>query len=158
MFRICSNSRKRRQSGSALIEVSMFMPMLMIMCLGTADFARVFYAGIGMASVARAGAQYGSLSPGHATNATGIQTAALADAANQGYANGAVTINSSVFCTCTGANQTAQVTCSGNTACGGVTPSGYVSVTANYSFNTLVNWRLIPRTTNISRRAVLRVQ
>jgi Flp pilus assembly protein TadG len=140
-----------------IIEFALLFPMMMLMMLGTADFARVFYAGIAVANAARAGVQYGALDPGNAGNFTAMQQAALNDAANQGLTG--ITAVASNYCGCTGSSST--VTCgSGLCAVGGgtTTPNGYVRVVVNYTYNTLVNYPGIPHTISLSRTATMRVQ
>ena len=47
------------EAGAAIIELAVSLLMLVLLLLGTVDFARVFYADIELTNAARAGAQYG---------------------------------------------------------------------------------------------------
>jgi hypothetical protein len=113
------------------------------------DFARVVYAGIEVAGAARAGVQYGALTPGHSGDTAGMTTAAKADATDLGSS---VTASASNFCSCSGSTTDCTSTCSG------AAPNGYVSVTANYTFNTLIPYPGLPQTVTLSRTAKMRVQ
>jgi len=137
------------RSGTSFIETAILIPALLMLSCGIMDFARVVYAGVEIASAARAGVQYGALTPGNSGNTSGMVQAALTDAADLGPS---VTATASNFCTCTGAT----VPCS--SPCGATEPAGYVSVTANYTFHTALTYPGLPQTVLLSRTAKMRVQ
>jgi hypothetical protein len=114
------------------------------------DFARIVYAGTELAGAARAGVQFGALTPGNSGNTSGMALAAKTDAADLGSS---VTATASNFCTCSGSTVACSSTCTG-----GATPDGYVSVTANYTFNTVLAYPGLPQTVALSRTAKMRVQ
>jgi Flp pilus assembly protein TadG len=138
--------------GTSLIETAILVPLVLLLCCGTMDFARVVYAGISIANAARAGVQLGALTPGNSGKINGMVQAAINDAAGLGTSN--VTASARNFCLCP--NGTSEVACS--SFCTGETPDGYVSVTANYTFNTVVRYPMIPQTVVLSRTATMRVQ
>src|ERR1700736_118028 len=74
--------RRPRESGNSLIELALTVTFLMLVVLGTVDFARLFYAAIEVNDAARAGAQYGSQSVVTAADSTGMVNAAKANATN----------------------------------------------------------------------------
>jgi len=123
----------------------------MLLFCATTDFARVVYAGISVANAARAGVQYGALTPGNSGDTAGMKQAALADAADLSN----VTATAGNFCSCDGG--VSEVDCSGTT-CSGSAPSGYVSVTANYTFDTLIPWPGVPQQIILARTAKMRAQ
>ena len=137
------------RTGSSFIETAILVPAMLMLCCATMDFARVVYAGIEIASAARAGVQYGALTPGNSGDTSGMVQAAKTDAADLGST---VTASASNFCTCSGATVPCTSTCSG------VAPEGYVSVTANYTFNTALPYPGLPQTVSLSRTAKMRVQ
>lgn len=137
------------QSGTSFIETAILIPSLLMLCCGTMDFARLFYAGTEIANAARAGVQFGALTPGNSGNTTGMTQAAIADAADLGSN---VTASASNFCLCNGSSTDCT------TPCGGVAPAGYVMVTANYTFNTTLPYPGLPQTVSLSRTAKMRVQ
>ena len=143
-----------RRKGSALVEAAITFPVLLLLCCGTMDFARVVYSGIAVANAARAGVQYGTFSPGNAGKASGMQDAALADAANQGLTG--ITASARSFCLCSGSSS--EVSCSLATACGAATPNGYSEVTVSYTFNTMISYPGIPSSVVLSRTARMRIQ
>lgn len=146
-------SKSRLRRGSVLVEFAVMFPLMVLMALGTADFARVFYAGIAVANAARAGVQYGSVSAGNAGNFPGMQQAALNDAANQGLTG--VTATATNYCGCNGS--ATAVSCNTGT-CAGAAPNGYVVVTVSYTYNTFVNYPGIPSSVAFVRSATMRAQ
>lgn len=138
--------------GSALVELAIITPLMMLMLCGAMDFSRIVFAGIAVANAARAGVQYGALTPGHSGDIPGMIQAATDDAAGQGLTGFTATARN--FCGCSGS--TAEIACSAT--CGGATPNGYVEVTANYTFSTVVNMPGIPSSTVLSSTARMRAQ
>src|SRR5437870_10570670 len=53
-------ARWTSQRGSAIVELTLLVPLFLLMLLGTADFARVFYTALSVSQAARAGVQYGA--------------------------------------------------------------------------------------------------
>src|SRR4026208_2487370 len=49
----------RSNQGSALVELAVALPLLLLLVVGVADYARVYYTGITVANAARIGAHYG---------------------------------------------------------------------------------------------------
>jgi Flp pilus assembly protein TadG len=137
------------RTGSSFIETAILIPVMLLLCCGTMDFARVVYAGIEIANAARAGVQYGALTPGHSGDTAGMVQAATTDAADLGST---VTASASNFCTCSGST----VGCT--SLCSGAAPDGYVSVTANYTFTPVIPYPGLPQTVALSRTAKMRVQ
>ena len=140
--------------GSSFIETAILIPVMLLMCCGTMDFARAVYAGISMASAARAGVQFGALTPGNSGKTTDMAQAAKNDAADLGLDN--VTATTRNFCSCNDGG--GEVACSGTVTCNGATPYGYVSVTANYTFRPVVPWPGIPQSLVLAGTAKMRVQ
>jgi len=73
-------ANKTRKSGSAMTEVALVLPPLLLLMMGVADFGRVFYASIEVANAANAGALAGSYKVPNASNTTLISNAAKNDA------------------------------------------------------------------------------
>ena len=63
-------------AGSALVELAVSLPLLVLVMVGTIDFARVFYTGMELTNAARAGAQYGAYNPAQSGDIAGMQTTA----------------------------------------------------------------------------------
>ncbi len=68
------------QSGQALVELALSMPLLVLLLLGAAELARVAYAAIEVSNAAKAGVQYGGQNATTASDTGGIQNAATNDA------------------------------------------------------------------------------
>src|SRR5215469_16251648 len=86
-FRHRSKARLSRlgESGQAIVESALVMPLLATILLGSAELARVAYTAIQVSNAAKAGVQYGTSGSGAGCNVsdtTGIQNAAISDAAN----------------------------------------------------------------------------
>ena len=143
---------RSRRKGTSLVEMTILVPVMLLMCCGTMDFARIVYAGITIANSARAGVQFGAVTPGNSGNTAGMVQATLNDAADLGISN--VTAQARNFCSCT--SGASEVPCS--STCSGATPSGYVSVTASCTFRPLVPYPGIPQSVVVARVAKMRVQ
>src|SRR5580765_3661399 len=64
------------ESGSALVEVALCLPLLVVTMVGVADFARVFYTSIELNNAARAGAQFGAYTLARSGDTGGMQSTA----------------------------------------------------------------------------------
>ncbi len=140
-------------AGSALVELAVVLPLLVLVMAGAIDFARVFYTGMELTNAARAGAQYGAYNPAQSGNIAGMKTAATGSVNITG-----VTATASRICQCaTSAGTFSAATCT--TTC----PSGRhlvvtVTVTASRSFTTLMgSFPGIPHSVDLVRSATLRV-
>ena len=143
---------RKPNAGSAVVELAMVLSLLVLMALGTTDFARVFYAGITVRSAARAGVAYGSQDSATATNYTAMRNAATADAADVT----GLTATATHYCQCTDGT---TVNCtSGTCSPGAVAPQMYVSVTAAKTFTTIINYPQVPHTVAMNHTAIMRVQ
>ena len=141
----------RARTGHAILELAILVPALMLFLFGAADFGRIFYASMEVANAAAAGAIYGAQTVGTAKNLSRIQQAARNEA--QDLKASSLSVTASQFCQCSDGS---SVPCSGSCASGRV--ELYVSVTATYPFQTLVNYPGIPSQTTISKTSVMRVQ
>jgi len=144
--------RRRRQSGSALVELAIALPMMILIVGGTIDFARVFYTAHQLTNAARAGAQYGAASLGNSNNASKIQATASAAAPNIGT----ITVPApTLLCRCASpAGAFSAAACTAN--CGANHLVVTVTVSANKTFTMITPLPgLSPLT--INRTATLRV-
>ena len=143
--------RLRSNTGAAMAEMAVVMPLLVLMAIGVGDFGRVLYTAITLSHAARAGAAYGSQGPGHAGDTAGIRQAAEDEA--QEIAP--ITVTSQRVCECTGG---ATVSCT-TISCGSYgAPRAFVEVTTTRPFATLVTYPGIPSTVPLSRTAKVRLQ
>ena len=62
------------EAGNSLVETGFFLPLLLLLLMGVADFGRAYYLAIEVAGAAHAGAVYGAQ---NITDTTGMQNAAI---------------------------------------------------------------------------------
>lgn len=67
---------QREQAGQSVVELALLLPVLLLITLGCADFARIFSAEVSIANAAREGARYGAHAP---YDTAGITQHALAE-------------------------------------------------------------------------------
>jgi len=142
-----SRSRNRTQRGNALLELALFSTALFLLLFGVADFARIFHSSEIVAGAARAGAQFGLLSAADSADLAGMKQAAL----NNGPAGMQATAERYCQCPSTGK----RVSCTAS--CEGSAPNGYVHVTTELPFDTLIRWPGIPGSQTLKGAAILRV-
>lgn len=148
--------RRRHPRGQSAVELALVLPLLILLLIAVCDFARVFYASIGVADAARAGVQYGAQNRTTAVDYAGIKQAALNDAS--GVSGVAVTVrgdpsspgSGTPLCTCGGT----VVACS-PAQC--ANPENFVQVTVTASFHTLLTYPGIPQPAPLSSTAVMEV-
>jgi Flp pilus assembly protein TadG len=121
-------------AGAALVEFTLFAPLLIVMSVYTMDFGLSLYNQIAMQNAAQAGAQWAIAN--HVYNSSDIATAAK----NATLSASGVTVSSNEFCGCpstTGVTQLSTGVCPGGTTCSGLTGTPlagtYVTVSATVS-------------------------
>lgn len=155
-MRILGNTSRRRAGGNALIEFTLLLPVLILLALGVADFARVFYYGMVTQNAASAGAEYGIRN--NYTNVTGMQNAAVQDANLSDFGTANVT-ETSCFLRCPGSETEMACTATNLASCGTTEQAYvYVRVRTQYDFNTLLNYPGIPASTTLHGLAIMRVR
>jgi len=161
----------KQRRGLALTEFALTIPLAFVLFIGILDFGRVFYTAMTVSHAARAGVQYGaqnSLTSGDFAGMRDVVTNAAADV------NRNITPTACRFCQCADGSGsctscsgdsvlgTATDHCSDASGCLGSCPSSaprvYVQVTAEKVFTTLFPYPGIPRTTDIKRQVIMRVQ
>lgn len=139
--------KRKWMRGQSAVEMALALPVLLLILLAIADFGRIFYQAVEIASAARAGVQYGAQTYVTAIDYTGMQQAATNDAS----AVSGMTAAASDFCMCNGS----VVACS-PPAC--AEPQLFVQVTTSSTFHTLLNYPGIPSSVPLSSTAVMEVQ
>lgn len=138
--------RRRHARGQSVVELALVLPLIALLLVAVCDFARLFYASIGVADAARAGVQYGAQNRATAVDYTGMQQAALND--GSGISNLSATASS--FCQCSGTT----VSCSSP---GCAKPDNFVQVTVSATFDTILTYPGIPQPATLSSTAVIEV-
>lgn len=87
------------QSGHALVELAMTLPIMVALLIGAAELGMVSYTAIEVANAAKAAVQYGAQNSTTAADTTGMKTAAINDAGNLplSSSNVSVTVTSGVI-------------------------------------------------------------
>lgn len=155
--RVC-HSGPLGDSGQGLIELALTLPLLMLILLGAAEFARFAWASIETANAARAGVQYGAQNQISASDNPGMQTAALNDGVNLS----GLIATPSHSCACASA-PLAPVVC---TPAPPALPScastdiiiEYVQVNTTSTITPLFRWPGLPTTFTANGSAIMEVQ
>jgi Flp pilus assembly protein TadG len=142
-------------SGAAVVEFTVFAPLLVIMFAYTMDFGFYFYSYLAAQNAAQAGAQWAIAN--HAYNLN-----AITDAAQNATPVVPVTVSPSEFCGCpstTGVSQLQTGICpAGRTCSGGALAGNYVTVTATpTTYQSLVPYGFFS-TSTVSATVTTRIQ
>src|SRR5260370_3223661 len=146
--KLCEMMRaiRRGEAGGALVEPALTLPMLVVLVLGAAEFARVAYASIEVANAARAAVSYGAQSITTEVDTTGIQTVAANDAAD--LSGLTTTPTTSFICS----DNTAST--GANTDCSTSQIETILTVNTSASFDPLIHVPGLPTTYTLHGQAV----
>ena len=147
--RLCNRAQLYFRRGQSTVELALLVPVVALVLVAAADFARVYYMSTALVSAARAGAEYGAQSTTLASDTSGMQQAALNDTSNLT----GVTATASKFCECP--PSTTHVTCTSPCSAG---MEMYVQVNTSANFHTLVNYPGIPSTVTLHESALMRAE
>lgn len=139
----------RSQSGTAMVEFAVVLPVLVFLVIGVIEIGRYMFFGIELAHMAEAGAQYGSLSITNSQNSTAVSAATLADAPSSGITG--VSVSPSPTCTYAGA----AAPCPSGTEAPGYTY--YVKVKVTGTVTSLLSYPGIPSGIPVSATTTMRV-
>jgi Flp pilus assembly protein TadG len=149
-----SRSRLTGDTGQGLVELALTLPLLILILMGGAEFARFAWASIETANAARAGAQYGAQTNVTASDDAGMQTAALNDGVNLS----GLTATSSHSCACSTAPTTSLGCLNALPAC--ASPAivlEYVQVNTSSTIRPLYHWPGLPATFTPNGSALMQV-
>lgn len=144
--------RRCAQRGSAMMELAVVLPLLLVTVLGLIDFGRSAFEAIEVENAAHAGASYGARSKGLAADKDGIRKAALADIGDD-VDTSQITVDSERYCECPDGT---SVDC--DDSCSGTLPLMYVRVRVEKDFQTIFNYPGIPGKIELKREVHLRVR
>jgi len=142
--------RPTSESGNLLIEFALSSSLLFLIMFGIIDYSRIFASACLVRGAARAGTQYGMLSPAHYNDFSGMQNAALIDAGSPAE----MTATASQFCACSigGVAVSCPATCSSGS------PETYIQIVVSMPYTTMFSYPGVPSVTNLSATSVVRVQ
>jgi Flp pilus assembly protein TadG len=136
--------------GTAILELAIAIPVLVLLALGVADFGRMFATGIAVANAARAAAEYGASSVATSSDTAKINQAGRDDAADYGL----ITVTSSSFCRCPDGSTPA---CNG-TCAGGYPVEVFVRADASKTLNLILRYPGLPTSMTFRDSATFRAQ
>ena len=130
------------EEGSALVELAISLPLLSLMLLGAAEFARLAYASIEVTNGAHAAALYASSSLAASADSGGITNAANSDASNLTGGNAISVTSVTTACTCSDTAYTPS-SCNDNQTCVNHSTSMITAVTVQTqsTFSPLIHIR-----------------
>jgi Flp pilus assembly protein TadG len=102
---------KTGETGQALVETAVTLPLLLLILFGAVEFAMASYASIEVSNAAAAGAKYGAQNSAAAGDITGIQNAAANDAPN--ITLGTTNVSHSCICSNGAASTCLPTDCAG---------------------------------------------
>lgn len=139
---------RRQEGGNAIIEVSLILPILVLMLLAVVDLGLVLEQAMIVADSARAGAEFAT--PwANAANTSGMAAVAAQSAVGvAGYSAAAVNV-----CTCAPAGQ--AVSCN-NRCSSGAAPAQYAQVTGSASVPLIFGIQGFPAAIPVSSTATVR--
>jgi len=138
--------RARCDEGGAILELAVALPFILLLVVGVADYGRLYYTGIAVASAVEAGVHYGVAYDGNVDSMT-------ASTRRDGAGFTFDTINAGKFCRCpdTGVVDCAATTCGVYGA-----PQIFDSVRVREDVVLLVHYVGLPATVTVTRTAILR--
>ena len=152
--RLLLRLRRLRTSerGSAMVELAVVLPVLVLLAIGVMDYGRVYFTSIAVANAARAGAEWGAFArAGSYLEDANMQNFAKLDGAEIAP----ITVTSNHVCMCGGTT----VGCTGTTCPSGYgTPIVLVEVTATKTVALLLRYPGLPPSVTITRTATFRTQ
>ena len=145
--------RAPKQSGQAILELVLVLPVLLLLTIGVIEYGRAAYYYLEVADAARAGAQYASQSLADAEDLPNITKAALSNS-QQDMMGAAVTVDPpQQSCGCPGDGVGGTCPASGCSY-----PLVYVTVTTEYTLNTLFQYPGIPTSFPLKLSSTMPVQ
>jgi Flp pilus assembly protein TadG len=144
----------KSEAGTALVELAIAVPLLLLLLLGAVGMATVIYDSIAVENAAMAGVQYGAHTTITAADTTGIQNAAAAAAPSL-----SLTTTPSTSCICSnGSASTCKPTdCSGASIETILTVNTQVTITPSVYFPGLRGIPALPKTYTVYGQAVQKV-
>lgn len=144
----------QRENGSALIELALILPLILLLFMGAVDLGRAFYYSNAVAKAAESGALYGSQNPTDTSGMVLTSDNAMQAAFNSAQDMSGVNATASYGCECSNGSGL-SASCTSAPACTS-NQVYYVTVTANATYKTLLPWPGIPSSYNLSSTVTMR--
>jgi Flp pilus assembly protein TadG len=143
------NALRVSDTGTALVELGVAIPIFTTLLLGSAELARVAYASIEVTNAAKAAVQYGAQTSATAADTTGIKLAAT----NEAYNLNGLSTTVATSCICSDGSAS---TCL-NTDCSSSQIEQVISVKTQISIDPLIHAPGLPTSYTIHGRAIQNV-
>jgi hypothetical protein len=141
---------RSQNRGSAILELVIAVPILVLIAIGVAEFGRLYRTSIALSHAVKTGAQYGAQDNAKAADAAGIAQMVRNDASPVTLDS----ISSSRFCRCPdGTSPDCGTTCPGYGP-----PEVFVRVRAKKTQNFILRYPGLPPSVVVVDTAVMRIQ
>ena len=141
----------KETTGVAAVEFGLMIPLFGLMLISVTDIGLGVYRKMQVESAAQAGAQYAVV--------RGFDASAISTAVTSAINATAVTANPSPtkFCGCATSSSISTVAC-GTTCPGGAMAGTYATVSAQASYATILDYRVVPATYTFNAQSTVRLQ
>lgn len=148
--RVCSRAA-RNTSGAVAIEFGFMVPVLTLMVISVTDIGLGLYRKLQVEDAAQAGVNYAIMH--------GFDVNAISSAVTSATNSSAVTASPLPlkFCGCATGSAITTVSC-GMTCPGGALAGTYATVSAQATYGTILNYRVVPYTYTFTARSTARLQ
>jgi Flp pilus assembly protein TadG len=143
------NRLARAENGSAIAEMAIIVPMILILLIGLTEVGRYAQYSILVSGAARAGVQYGAQNLVTAADLSGMRTAAL----NDGQNAPGLSATATSYCSC--ADGTASTCLAAD--CPGSHRLVFVQVDSTGTIQSLLHVPYLPTSQTVTSRAIMRV-
>lgn len=152
-----ANTNGTNNSGQALVELALTMPLLILLLLGAVELGRVAFASIEVSNAARTAVQYGAMNGGAPGDAAGMLGAANSDAydliSSVEWVNGYPQHS----CTCSDGTATPSDCSTASVDCASSYVFDTVTVKVQATYNPLIHWPGSPGSYTLYGQAVQKV-
>ena len=138
-------------TGAAAVEFGFMIPIFGLILISVIDIGLSVYRKMQVEQAAQVGAQYAMV---HGFDASAISTA-VTSASNATAVT--ATPSPTKFCGCVTGSSISKVTC-GATCAGGAIAGTYTTVSAQASYPTILDYRVVPATSTFSAQSTVRLQ
>lgn len=144
------------EAGQSLVELSLAMPLLIVLLFGAAELGSVTFEAIELTNSARAAVQYGAQTPITAKDASGILSAAKQDAYDLTTSSGTSNFSATVSSSCVCSNGSAAASCA-ISSCPTSQLEQVLTVQTSATFTPVVHIPNLPTSFTLHGSAVQRV-
>jgi Flp pilus assembly protein TadG len=156
-----NNPLQSSESGNALIELAITLPLFALIILGGAEIANIAWSSVQINNAARAGAAFGSLSRANAADVTDIANAAQNEAPKL-ITTPSTQVTSTQACYCVSGGTSTSIPCDTNALFACPPATGTIQVAVQVSVQApvtpLVHYPGLPSLYTVSARATMGVE